>query len=112
MLENATAYYLSLTSQEKIAFLTLLSFHVSEIARDSYPEAKRAGDASVMKLRAYNEMLHVISKQLLAELRDRTLGYPHEVFWQVLQEDAQCGGCEAGLSWAVDKALKATEEKE
>jgi hypothetical protein len=111
MLENATAYYLSLTSQEKMAFLTLLSFHVSEIARGSYPEAKRAGSSSVTKLRAYNEMLHTISKQLLAELQNRAIGYPPEVFWQVLQEDAQCGGCEAGLSWAVDKALTATEEK-
>jgi hypothetical protein len=111
MLENAIAYYLSLTNQEKIAFLTLLSFHVSEIARGSYPEAELTGSVSVTKLRAYNEMLHAISKQLLAELQDRTIGYPHEVFWQILQEDAQCGGCEAGLSWAVDKALTATEKK-
>jgi hypothetical protein len=95
-----------------MAFLTLLSFHVSEITRGSYPEAECAGNASITKLRVYNEMLHVISKQLLAELRDRTLGYPHEVFWQVLQEDAQCGGCEAGLSWAVEKALTAVERKE
>jgi hypothetical protein len=107
MLENATAYYLSLTSQEKIAFLTLLSFHVSEIARGSYPEATRENDASVAQLRAYNEMLQVIAKQLLAELHGKTFGYPHEVFWQILQENAQGGGCTAGLSWAADKALTA-----
>ena len=85
---------------------------MSEIARGSYPEAKRAGDASVTKLRAYNEMLYAISKQLLAELQDRTLGYPHEVFWQILQENAPCGGCEASLFWAVEKVLTTVEEKE
>ena len=47
MLENVTAYYLSLTNQEKIVFLTLLSFHLSEIVRGSYPEAAGKGGSSV-----------------------------------------------------------------
>ncbi len=105
MLENATAYYLSLTDKERIEFLALLSFHLSEIARGSYPEAGQDTGASLRQLRAYNEMLHVIAKQLLAGLRGMTVGYPHDVFLQVLLEDAQHGGCAESLSWAIDKCL-------
>ena len=105
MLENATVYYLSLTDKERIEFLVLLSFHLSEIARGSYPEAGQSTEASLRQLRAYNEMLHVIAKQLLAGLRGTPVGYPHDVFLQVLLEDAQHGGCAESLSWAIDKCL-------
>ena len=105
MLENATAYYLSLTDKERFEFLALLSFHLSEIARGSYPEAGQSTEVALRQLRAYNEMLHVIAKQLLTEIRDMALGYPHDVFLQVLLEDAQHGGCAESLSWAIDKCL-------
>jgi hypothetical protein len=57
-------------------------------------------------------MLHVIAKQLLAEFRDLTLGYPHDVFLQVLLEDAQHGGCAESLSWAIDKCRMVAKEKQ
>jgi hypothetical protein len=50
-------------------------------------------------------MLHVIAKQLLAEFRGMALGYPYDVFLQVLLEDAQHGDCAESLSWAMDKCL-------
>jgi hypothetical protein len=47
-------------------------------------------------------MLHVIAKQLLAGLRGTAVGYPHDVFVQILLEDAQHGGCAERLSCAID----------
>jgi hypothetical protein len=111
VLANVTGHYLSLTDKERLECLAFLSFHVSEIARGSYPEAGQETAVSLRRLEAYNEMLHVIAKQLLAELRGSTSGYPHDVFWQVLLEAAQRGGCEASLSWAVDKCLMVGERK-
>ena len=78
---------------------------MSEIARGSYPEAGQSTGVSLRQLRAYNEIPHVMAKQLLAEFRDMTLGYPHDIFLQVLLEDAQHSGCAESLSWAIDKCL-------
>ena len=111
MLANVTGHYLSLPDKERLEFLAFLSFHVSEIACGSYPEAGQETATSLRRLEAYNEMLHVIAKQLLAELRGPTSGYPHDVFWQVLLEEAQRGGCEASLSWAVDQCLMVGERR-
>lgn len=100
-MENVIKHYLALNDQQRPEFLALLSFYLSTVARESYPEAGNDVSTAVRDFRVYNEMSQVVSKQLLAALGRSTPAYPQEIFLKVLLEDAQRSECEEPLAWAL-----------
>ena len=103
MLENARKWYLALSNQQHVTFLVLMCFRVSEIARGSYLEADNTTTASIKALRAYNEVMQVLSKQLLVALAVWPQGaaYPREVFFDILEEKIKPGECYSDFAHAV-----------
>ena len=58
------------------------------------------------KLRAFNEMQHQITGQLIPILRDEPLRYPDEVFFSLLYDIAQQVDCIESLDNAIEWAMK------
>ncbi len=98
--------YKELSSGEKKQFLAFLTFHVSEMARGNYPEAREGNTSATNSLIVINEMMHLISKQLLATSGVLTYAYLNDVFFDELLDYAEKGNCKTGTIWAADTALK------
>jgi hypothetical protein len=107
MLDTVTQVYTGLTERQRVEFLTWLAFHLSEVARGSYPDARSDFSVVVTELRTHNELLQVVLKQMLGALRigGRRPAYPDDAFFDVLFEGAGLGSCESDLSWAVTKSF-------
>lgn len=108
MWNDAKDRYLGLSDSQRIEFLALLQFRLSEVARGCYIEAGNDETSAVTGLRAHNEMTQVTSKQLLVALGlwKPDSGYPHDIFLDVLAGKAKQGNCQSNLVWAVSESLK------
>ncbi len=109
MNKEAHEYYENLSDQQRIDFLARFIFHLSETARGSYPEAGVDKEQAIKNLRAFNEIVQVVSKQLLAALgiwaiRD---AYPQDVFVDLIFRIAQRGDAQAQMDfqWAFAMSL-------
>ena len=81
--------YEALSQVEQTTFLIYLLYYLSERARESYVEEPLS---CATDLKAYNEMIQVTTKQLLWKTsRENNIGYPDDVFWEVLCEAFEQG---------------------
>lgn len=108
MLETQEARFLTMNQQQRLEFLGRLAFHVSEVARGSYPEAGIEDKAALTALRAFNEVIQVLSKQLLAAIHawEAEDAYPDDILFDILIGKAAPGQCRGDLVWAVNASLK------
>lgn len=88
MLAEIKQAYCSLPSPARAQFLARLLYGSSVWARSQYPEIQSQPTASVAGLRAFNELVHVVSDQLRAILEDDPARYPDDVFFDILVEQA------------------------
>jgi hypothetical protein len=107
MHKKAQEHYLSLSDQQRIEFLSRFIYHLSEVARGSYPGAGTSEEAAIGGMRAFNEVVQVVSKQLLVALgiwgiRD---AYPQDVFVDLIFRISQQGHVQGDFSWAFKKSL-------
>jgi hypothetical protein len=89
--------------EEKAKVITLLGYHLSEISRASYPEARKGNIDASYTMTVFNEMTHMIFKFLLA-LQGRSIHvYLLDSFFGSLLEHAKHINGEEAISWAMDK---------
>ena len=109
MNKEAHEYYENLSDQQRIEFLAGFIFYLSEIARGSYTEAEVAEKQAIKNLRAFNEIVHRVSTQLLAALGiySERVAYPQDVFVHLISETAKQGDAQAQMdfNWAFAKSL-------
>jgi hypothetical protein len=89
----------------KINFLSLLAHNLTVAARASYPGQVEETEVAE-RLRAFNEIQHTVTGQLLKLLANDARRYPDEDFINIISERARDAGCESDLNWAVDFSLK------
>ena len=94
--------YERLNAQEEIQFLASLVFNLSMVARDSYVPGRYANAND--RGRAFNEMIHRSSSQLLGCVGGQT-GYPKETFFEILFELSHDAGCDDDVVWAIQQSL-------
>jgi hypothetical protein len=101
------ATFVGLPPHQQLRVLVLLALNVTVAARTAYPgqveERLVAG-----KLRAFNEVLHTISGQLLHLISAEANRYPDDVFVDALFERAQQGDCGRDLVDAFAWSYSAT----
>lgn len=81
--------YVKLAPAQRQRFLCRLLYCLTEAARGSYPEAGAPAAAAIRELRALNECVHTISKQVLDAMNGgtRKLGVSDEVVVLVALEN-------------------------
>lgn len=94
-----------LTSDQRGSFLMLLAFELTMAARGGYVEAGNEPARAAAWLRCHNELMMVVVKQLRSSPGKPSVGYPDEVFMEILASKAKTGGCELGLRYALERAL-------
>jgi len=102
MIRDFLPEYERLDAQKEIQFLVSLVFNLSMVARDGYapgryPKANERG-------KAFNEMIHRTSSQLLGCVGGQT-GYPKETFIEILFELSHGAGCDDDVVWAIQQSL-------
>ena len=87
-LDEIKKRYTVLSAELKTEFIGYLLFYFSLSARCSYVEAGLNSESSAATLRAYNEIVQVLSKQMLVSLgaQPPNIGYPDDVFFDILKE--------------------------
>jgi hypothetical protein len=100
--EHATVL---LSGQLRDRFLAALAASLALAARGEYLEAGRSETQALGVLRAVNEMLIVVGKQLRSSLAGRR-EYPDDAFMRVLAENSKTGHVEHVLQWALKEARR------
>ncbi len=97
---EAKSEFVEMVSDRKMRMLALLAHNLTICARSAYlPEI---GEVSARKrLHALNELLHVVTGQLMHMVAGDANRYPDNVFMDILREKAQIGHCEADLLQAL-----------
>ena len=94
-----------LGTEDRARLLARMGFYLSEVARSEYVEAGNGAEEAAQKLRAHNEAIQIIFKQLLATVEGRSAEYPDGAFMEVLSELADMEGLVPSLQWALRKAV-------
>jgi hypothetical protein len=102
---EAKALYMGLTSDQQLRVLALLAHNVTITARAA--GAGQAGGAAE-KMRAFNEVLHTITGQLMHLIARDANSYADDEFVDALFERAQQGNCAGDLSQAFAWSQSAT----
>lgn len=87
--------YAALSESEKRRFLACLAYYISQTARGSYVEAGNSAETACQRLRAWNEVFQILSKQLMMEVGQASGGdyaYPDEVIFNAMAEAFRPGG--------------------
>ncbi len=95
-----------LSGPNRDRFLVALVSAIALAGRGQYTEAGNSEAHALAALRAINEMVIVVGKQLRSSLAARS-AYPDEAFMQVLAENAAIGHVEPVLRWAIREAVGA-----
>jgi hypothetical protein len=93
-LQEIQRRYMALDPDERRQLVSYLLFYFSEEARASYVDAGNPEGISSRHLRAFNEVVQVLSKQMLVAVGAKTsaFAYPDDVLFQVVVETVQVGG--------------------
>ena len=94
-----------LSGELRVRFLAALAASLALAARGEYLEAGRTEAHALAALRAVNEMLIVVGKQLRSSLAGRR-EYPDDAFMRVLAESSKVGHVEHVLQWALKEASR------
>ncbi len=92
----------SATIEERQKMLSNLLVRFTMLSRSNYTEANLKLTTSLPKLRASNEIVHVLSKQLKSEVDNQQLAYPYDTLMEVLKDHAKAGNIEDILSVAME----------
>jgi hypothetical protein len=85
--------FLSMSPKRKMRVLSLLAHNLTIRARSAYlPEVN--DEMARRKLHGLNELLHVVTGQLMHLVSEDAMRYPDDVFLDILVEKAQIGQCE------------------
>ncbi len=99
--------FVGMQPDQQVRVLSLLALNVTVAARSAYPgqveEHLVAG-----KLRAFNEVLHTVSGQIVHLIAGDSNRYPDDMFIDALFELAQEGDCEQDLVDAFGWSYSAT----
>jgi hypothetical protein len=95
--EEAKAAFVPLQAEQRLRVLALLAHNVTVAARTAYP-GQVEDRLIAAKLRAFNEVLHTITGQLMHLLARDANGYPDDLFVDALFERAQQGNCGKDLA--------------
>ena len=91
--------FVGMQPDQQLRVLVLFAHNITLAARTAYPgqveEHRVAG-----KLRAFNEVLHTITGQLMHLIEEDPNRYPDDVFIDALFERAQQGDCGSDLTEA------------
>lgn len=87
--------------------LAALTYWLTMATRSDYVEAGNDPGQASDRLRASNEMIMVIAKQLRHILGEANLGYPSETMVDVLFETP--GASQENLGWALRRTLESSE---
>lgn len=99
--DEAKTALLSMSPNRKLRVLSLLAHNLTICARSAYlPEVN--DDLARKKLRGLNELLHVVTGQLMHMVSEDAERYPDDVFMDILVEKAQVGQCEGDLVQAFE----------
>lgn len=85
-IEKASDKYLMFSAKDRTCFLEYLVFRLSIAARVGYPEGDVAKDISLNYLKGVNEVLHVISQQILAHRNVEDKGYEENLLFKIAFE--------------------------
>jgi len=98
---DAKTAFLSMSPNRKARVLSLLAHNLTIRARSAYlPELN--DDSARKKLCGLNELLHVVTGQLMHMVSEDAKRYPDDVFMDILIEKAQMGQCEVDLGQAFE----------
>ena len=98
--DEAKSAFLSMILNRKTRVLSLLAHNLTICARSAYlPEV--SDDIARQRLRGINELLHIVSSQLMHTVADNIKRYPDDVFLDILFEKAEMGQCEGDLLQAL-----------
>ncbi|MGH1376124.1 MAG: hypothetical protein ACRBCK_07230 [Alphaproteobacteria bacterium] len=92
-------------TEDRQRILSNLLVRFTMLSRSNYTEADLKLTTSLPKLRASNEIVHVLSKQLKSEIDNQQLAYPYDALMEVLKDHAKVGNIEDILRASMD-ALK------
>lgn len=97
--------FLSVYRKNPLSALAQLAYWMALAARGEYVEAGAPSDVASRHLRAQNEVLIVIAKQLRRALDEPKMGYPEETLLDVIWETPD--GHVPTLDWALKQAVDA-----
>ncbi len=90
--EEVKASFVRLQPDQQLRVLALVALNVTVAARTAYP-GQVEERLVARKLRAFNEVLHTLTGQLLHLIERDSNRYPDDVFVDALFERAQQGDC-------------------
>ncbi len=98
------AKYLAMLPDRRVRVLSLVAYNLTICARSA--NAPEVDDRRARhRLQAFNELLHTVLSQLIHTILADGMGYPDDVFVNILMEKAQACRCERDLaqafSWSV-----------
>jgi hypothetical protein len=99
--EKAISTFVALPLDHKLRMLSILSHNLTICARSAYSSEVDDGLAR-KRLRAFNELLHLVTGHLMHILAHDSKRYPDDVFMSILFEEAEIGECEPDLVQAFD----------
>jgi hypothetical protein len=108
MLQNVGTSYAGLSDHKRIQFLAFVSFHLTELAREQYPEAGNEPIDVVRGLRQYHELIQAVSVELLAVIGRHTseeADAGHR-FLKILAHVATRTQFESAVKWAFLEAFR------
>lgn len=95
----------ALPDSSRPVFLSELGFYIGQAARGRYPDVGlTATTEAVNQLRAFNEMVIIVTDELMKVLRGQTRRTNAD-FIECLRAWASSSNCGADLNWALTRAL-------
>jgi hypothetical protein len=107
-LDEVKAKFLALPEDRRARVVSLLAYNLTLGARAIFAVPVEEGLA-VKKLRALNELQHMVSARLMRVVAGQQQDYPDEDFLDALFDQAQVGGCERDLLEAFQWSLAARQ---
>jgi hypothetical protein len=101
--DEVKALFLGIPANRQIRVLAFLAHNLTVCGRSAYlPEIE--DDIARKRFRVFNELLHIVTSQLMHMVSDDSERYPDNVFMDILFEQAQPEGCEKDLLQAFRRS--------
>ncbi len=97
--------FAALPPESQARFLATVSYEATVWARHHYPEVADNAKLSLQVLRAFNELQHKLTAQVVHLLAGDEGRYPDDVFVDIMFECAEMAKCEAKLSQVFQRLV-------
>jgi hypothetical protein len=98
-----------LAPPDRVVFLAESSWTLTIATRGAYPRPARPADTPVGRFVCQNEVLHILTDQLRADLRNRGFRFPEDALVSALDAKAGVWRCRALLHAAFGRAAGSSE---